>query len=48
MYIPEIDNHIYNIVLHPFYADIKYIDEYNLEQSELMILVQCTNLKQNN
>ena len=29
MYIPEIDNHLYN-KLHPFYADIKYIDEYNM------------------
>ena len=36
MYILEIDNHLYNIVLHSFYADIKYIDKYNLEQSELM------------
>ena len=33
MYIIEIDNHLHNIALHPFYADIKDIDEYNLEQS---------------
>ena len=31
MYIPEIDNHLYNIALHPCYVDIKDIDEYNLE-----------------
>ena len=37
IYIPEIDIHIYNIALHSFYNDIKYIDEYNPEQSELMM-----------
>ena len=31
MYIPEIDNILYNIALRTFYADIKDIDEYNLE-----------------
>ena len=36
MYIPEINNHLYNLALHLFYADIKDIDEYNLEQSELI------------
>ena len=25
LYIPEIDNYLYNIVIHPFYADIKDI-----------------------
>ena len=42
MYIPEIDNNLYNIALHPFYANIQYIDEYNLqvnmEQSELIMM----------
>ena len=38
IYIPEIDNHLYNIARHPFYADIKDIGEYNLEQSKLIIL----------
>ena len=38
MYIPEIDNHLYNIALHPFYADIQDINEYNLEQSELIMM----------
>ena len=33
MYILEIDNHNYNISLHSFYADIKDIHKYNLEQS---------------
>ena len=41
MYILEIDNNIYNIARHPFYADIKGIDEYNLEaynHSELIMM----------
>ena len=40
IYIPEIDNHLYNIALHPFYADIKDIDEYNLNKvnSYMMII----------
>ena len=38
MYIPEIDNHVYNIALHTFYADIEDIDEYNLEQIELIMM----------
>ena len=38
MYILEIDNHLYNIALHPFYADIIDIDEYNLERSELIMM----------
>ena len=38
MYIPEIDNHLYNIALHPFYVFIKDIDEYNLEQNELIMM----------
>ena len=36
--IPEIDNHLHNIALHPFYADIIDIDEYNMEQSELIMM----------
>ena len=33
MYIIEMYNHLHNIALHPFCADIKDIEEYNLEQS---------------
>ena len=29
---------MYNIARYPFYADIKYINEYNLEQSELIMM----------
>ena len=38
MYIPEINNHIYNIARHLFYVDIKDIDTYNLEQNELIMM----------
>ena len=38
MYIPEIDNHLYNITLYTLYADIKDIDEYKLKQSELIMI----------
>ena len=38
MFILEIDNHLYNIALHPFYADIIDIDEYNLGRSELIMM----------
>ena len=38
MYIPEIDNLLYNIALHHCCVDIKDIGEYNLEQSELVMM----------
>ena len=38
VYIPVIDNNLYNIALHPFYDDIKDINEYNLEQIELVMM----------
>ena len=38
MNILKIDNHLYNIALHSFYADINHIYEYKLEQNEFIMM----------